>query len=587
MSIQKKIVISLLIVLLCLIWWRTVFYGQKSGFKEIAVADGQTSFTADFDTISSIVVSNNDRELMKRTENGPASVVVTITDASGNTVAECNADTINIHTNGYTSTESSNFAGMPVKLQSGQTYHFRYQAVLQDGTRLENLSFLLYGDHTGSGRWSMLIILLAAAAIIQACLTKRRTVWQYMLLWLTLLIMTCSMMPMLQADDECSAFADAYGYSSMLLHHTPTDSEGYVQLDQSGIVNSGYASYSIPLLRFWTDWQYGNQISQKQTSFLYKKDAKRITPVLVPEILAVTAARQLELPYQMVWILGWLTNIATVGVLMGITYRLLHKNRNLQFLMMLIYLLPSMLIATMSFTGMGIQLSLCMLFISLVWKYYADKRLRLVISAGVVLLLIIWTQYSYVVLLLPLLMTMQETRAEQDSIKKRTEWIICLIALVALISMFATRAGMILNTIIVRTDDFLKQIIAYHYFSDEDMIIVIYTAMAVVIETLVLLNRNNTAENVSAQKRDILVRTVTLVTGFVMLLTSVPIEQDNAAPWGIANGLYGEQLIPFIFLLLPYRWKQTDAITAEKRNRLIAIMTICVCIITVVRLGKI
>ncbi len=50
MSIQKKIVISLLIVLLCLIWWRTVFYGQKSGFKEIAVADGQTSFTADFDT---------------------------------------------------------------------------------------------------------------------------------------------------------------------------------------------------------------------------------------------------------------------------------------------------------------------------------------------------------------------------------------------------------------------------------------------------------------------------------------------------------------------------------------------------------
>ena len=89
---------------------------------------------------------------------------------------------------------------------------------------------------------------------------------------------------------------------------------------------------------------------------------------------------------------------------------------------------------------------------------------------------------------------------------------------------------MILNTIIVKTDDILKQIIAYHYFSDEDMIIVIYIAMAVVIETLVLLNRNNTAENVSARKRDILVRTVTLVTGFVMLLTSVPIEQDNAAP---------------------------------------------------------
>ena len=69
MSIQKKIVISLLILLICLLWWRTVFYGQKSGFKEIAVADGQTSFTADFDTISSIVVSNNDRKLMNRTEH--------------------------------------------------------------------------------------------------------------------------------------------------------------------------------------------------------------------------------------------------------------------------------------------------------------------------------------------------------------------------------------------------------------------------------------------------------------------------------------------------------------------------------------
>ncbi len=107
------------------------------------------------------------------------------------------------------------------------------------------------------------------------------------------------------------------------------------------------------------------------------------------------------------------------------------------------------------------------------------------------------------------------------------------------------------------------------------------------IETFVLLNRNNTAENVSARKRDILLRTVTLLTGFVMLLTSVPIEPDQTAPWGIANGLYGEQLIPFVFLLLPYRWKQTDSITAQKKNRLIAIMTICACIITVIRLGRI
>jgi|GEM_PF-1661619 len=587
MSIQKKIVISLLILLICLLWWRTVFYGQKSGFKEIAVADGQTSFTADFDTISSIVVSNNDRKLMNRTEHEPASVGVTITDASGNTVAVCNTDTINIHTNGYTSTESSNFAGMPVKLQSGQTYNFQYQAVLQDGTRLENLSFLLYGDHTGSGKWSMLIILLAAAAIVQACLGKKYTIRGYMLLWLTLLMMTCSMMPTLQADDECSAFADAYGYSSMILNQTPADSEGYIQLDQSGIVNSAYTSYSIPLLRFWTDWQYGNQISREQTSYLYRKGSEPLTPVLIPEILAVTAARQLELPYQMVWILGWLINIVVVGVLTGITYRLLHNNRNLQFLMMLICLLPSMLIATMSFTGMGIQLSLCMLFISLGWKYYEEKRPQFVILAGSVLLLIIWTQHSYGVLLLPLLLTICETRAEQDSIRKRTEWILFLIALVLLIALFAVRAGMILNTIMVRTDDLLKQIIAYHYFSSEDMIIVIYTAMAVMIETFVLLNRNNTAENASARKRDILLRTVTLLTGFVMLLTSVPIEPDQTAPWGIANGLYGEQLIPFVFLLLPYRWKQTDSITAQKKNRLIAIMTICACIITVIRLGRI
>lgn len=587
MSIQKKIVISLLILLICLLWWRTVFYGQKSGFKEIAVADGQTSFTADFDTISSIVVSNNDRKLTDLTEHEPASVGVTITDASGNTVAVCNTDTINIHTNGYTSTESSNFAGMPVKLQSGQTYNFQYQAVLQDGTRLENLSFLLYGDHTGSGKWSMLIILLASAAIVQACLRDKYTIRGYMLIWLTLLMMTCSMMPTLQSDDECSAFADAYGYSGMLLHHTPTDSEGYIQLDQSGIVNSAYTSYSIPLLRFWTDWQYGNQVSREQTSFLYKKNAGPVTPVQIPEILAVTAARQLDLPYQMVWILGWLINIVVVGVLTGITYRLLHNNRNLQFLMMLICLLPSMLIATMSFTGIGIQLSLCMLFISLVWKYYEEKRLQFVILAGSVLLLIIWTQYSYGVLLLPLLLTIYEARAEQDSIRKRTEWILILIALVLLFSMFAFRAGMILNTIIVRTDDLLKQIIAYHYFSSEDMIIVTYTAMAVMIETLVLLNRNNNAENASARRMDILLRTVTLSTGFVMLLTSVPIEPDQTAPWGIANGLYGEQLIPFVFLLLPYRWKQTDSITAQKKSRLIAIMTICACIITVIRLGRI
>ena len=601
MSKRRRIGIALLLVFFCIIWWRVIFYNQKTGFEEVAVEDSQTSFTASFDTVHYIVVANDDTALKNRLENEAASVHITIADAAGNTVGECNTDSINIHTNGFTSTESSQFSGLPVQLTAGQNYNLFYQAILSDGTKLDHLSFMMYGNSVSTNRESACIFALIALLILICLTDTSMSLKKYGVIWIAMVIMAMVMMPLLQSSDEMQAFGDAYGYSSNLLGKAAGDSDENVYIDESGLQNNGYLSYSVPLMRFWSDRHYGNERENTVVTSLYQMSGRKCSLITVPEILAVTAARAWKLPYQMILVSGWIMNAFLTGILMMFALKLLSEHEIAQKYLMFIAVVPAMLIAAMSYTGLGILISLCALYWTFCYRIVkADdiSRKKYEIFAAVLLLLIISVQYAYCVLGIILYRAIADKKGKVAVTGAvLAETFLCmgyrqlqLLHVPAAVSLLSSSpaqyTGAILNTVFDRTDGIINELIAYHYYSHEEMVIVVYLTLTVIVMMHMAFTEECTNGVPLSHNLFDIGAVAAWMVGCLLLMSSGPITISEGMKYGIFAGMTGEMLIPFLFLPGVRLQGVLSGMTGGRMKLMRNLVIASSCIIIMIRMGK-
>ncbi|WP_027203403.1 hypothetical protein [Butyrivibrio fibrisolvens] len=369
---KKKIVVFAILFIMLLIWWRVEYKDSVTGFYEQAVEAGEQTFSASISDVRFIVMTNNDPALKDRLDTEDVSVGITIWSDDGE-YYDAVSQPLSIHTNGYTSTENTSFEDLPFNLKVGKQYNIAYSAQLQDGTPVDQLSFLLYSDSRSIDVYSFVLILMIALVFALMIFTPWKFEVRFSLVWALMLVLVMIIMPGLMtdrgsdsalADSERVAFANSYAMSNRILGSEKTDDEGYVYIKESGIRNIGYTTYRDPLIRFWLDDNYGNFRSEGQVSYLFKTD-DGLHLLSIPSALVVTALRAVSAGYKWIIIGGWLIGaIITLGLaLIAMRIAPEHK-RFIGFLMCL----PSTFMMAMSYSGIGILIGIGLVIFALISK---------------------------------------------------------------------------------------------------------------------------------------------------------------------------------------------------------------------------
>ncbi len=397
-------------MLLFLLFYALLFLAPQSGREEIIVEAGQESFEASLSRIEAVIPCNNDVKRQQLLDENGAEVTIVIRDAAGSEAARLTIADGELHTNGYNSTENLQAEGLPFTLEIGQTYYLEYEADC-DGIPLTELSFALYG-----GEHRLPVLLGAALALLLCVLVIFRfcgasdgegcSARGYRLLWLALTgIFLISIPKMNESASERTAFADAYAASNILLGKEAADADGYVYVEESGIRNMGYLSYSVPLHRFWSDWESGNRREEGKISSLYRTDrtgAGSFTAFSFIDGALIALLRLWKAPYQLIYLSGRLLHAALCGLLLCVFLSVWEKGKTrrekvptgrqrvscvYEFLPVL-FLLPSMLQGGLSYRWRSVLIAGWLTAALFLWNK-GKKRLlacAVLLPAGVLLL---------------------------------------------------------------------------------------------------------------------------------------------------------------------------------------------------------
>lgn len=600
MSKKYKVILILVICAFLFVWWKADFADRKTAFDEVAIADGQKSFVAGIDRIDHIVVSTEDYAIRQDDEDLPVRIDLIITGADGQIIAECNSET-NVHYNGYTNTDSTVFDNLPVQLNKGETYQIAYRAQNQEGKPVQHLSFLLYGTVRETNKCSIVFFGIVLLVLLAAPAMQKHAVI-YVPVALSMILFSVVLMPTLQAEDERQAFADAYAYSNELMGKEQTDDQGNVLIEYSGIRNIGYTSYSVPLYRFWKDWNYGNDITYQASSSLFHISGNMPKLICVPEILTLTLTRYFHMPYQIVLMSGWLINLLIVGVIFFIIYRLSVGDLEGRQFASCLFIVPSVMTASLSYTALGIVIALCGLY----WMMCRRIERRGLsygnfISAFILLILIISQQYAYVVLNILLVRALRKTESEEMSRFTRKNIVIVVSMLEALIMLCmqfggikgifqkATyRIGDILTCAIrylyTSVDRLLIESVNYHFFVTKGLILATYIILLMVLLLRTKSSKMEYAESIRQNTADYRILGV-WAAGIVLLLISGTTAANTNRQGLMATFLGGEAFIPFLYLPTLLRPVYSDILAAKVRYASY-LMVICICLIYITRMGN-
>ena len=382
-------------MLVFLAFYFILFLATLNGREEIIVESGQTSFTATMSEVAAVIPCNNDTSLQEMLDSNGSDVRVIIQNEAGDTVTEVSAMDADIHTNGYNSTENLQMEGTCFSLEKGQTYTLQYEARCGD-TELTDLSFVLYGEEHKLPVLlaAVLGLLICVIVIVRVC---RCTVKGYRLLWLALAAVFLVSMPKTnEKSSERTAFANAYAASNLLLGQDAVDVNGYVYIEESGIRNMGYLSYSVPLHRFWSDWKSGNERETGKVSSLYQVRSGTAQPG--PSVLSyidggmIALARICRAPYQIVYLSGKLLHMLLCfllfcGFLSAWEKGMAAGNDSYAGYELLpaLFLLPSMLQSAQSYSWCCIVISAVLLFVTIC---VGSGRIRLLCRSASVIVIV-------------------------------------------------------------------------------------------------------------------------------------------------------------------------------------------------------
>ena len=261
-------------------------------------------------------------------------------------------------------------------------------------------------------------------------------------------------------------------------------------------------------------------------------------------------------------------------------------------------MMPAVLISAASYTGMGIGIALCALYWAVCRNIYEKGMQRgKVISALILLTAIISLQYAYGVLALLLIRALR-----QDQERKTHIWV-KLTAGISVAEMFIgcimrqyqlresagsflqctlpEYMGALVNTFLTRTDALINETVVYHYYTHDEMIIVVYLTLAAVIAAKLYAEAAVSGTGVRKVDRSAI---GAWIAGLLLLLSGGAYVTDASQQYGVFMNLTGEQMIPFLFLPVMLQKDRTGA--DEPNLKLKNIVIICTCMIMMIRMGK-
>lgn len=368
----KKCIVVILILTVVFLWWK-VRMSDKTWYEETVVPAGSETFIASTTVINSIAFCNEDPDaetILDRSDVITA-VDIVITDGNGTEIANISAENPNIHTNGFSNLERVQFTGLPVQLTVGEQYRIQYHALASTGGEsiaLDHLTIALYGE-AHSFSWLLLPVLISVLLIITGAAGYQKSAgWRSMILvWIGVSALTFFIMPMLKTPDENRAFGNLYHVSSVIQGKEELNDDGKIAIDQSGILNDRYLSYTVPYGRFLFDHHYGNDPAKVRYSSQYKYYGDLLLPQQLPGMFAMTLARLCSLPYQWVYLSVWAAGWIVTLLLLRAAWKLSVSTAARHFIAAMLFL-PSFTMGAMSASGVGVFVGLCLLWIALMQR---------------------------------------------------------------------------------------------------------------------------------------------------------------------------------------------------------------------------
>lgn len=560
----KRVLISIIVATIFFLCWRTGLKDRINVMEEIAVENSEGEFIATFDTVHYIVACNNDVKYEKVSDLGMINISIQIIDENANVVYYSKADNISIHTNGYTSIESGPImTEEAANLRSGHVYKMVYSATLSSGEKLDNISFILYGAYRSTNKISFLLMTLLFLAVCIAIWSDNIDLKKSVILWLILISVSIVFIPLLQSKDELNAFSDVYATSSLILGRSAVDDNGYIIIEESGIRNNGWLSYSHPLFRFWTDRSYGDSGNESKISSLYMVSKWIINPSQIPALIGVTIARALKMHYSYIYICGWLMQlIVFISIILYVQFEIKMRvcdENGQSIVVMTLILIPSMLLGALSYTGFGIVVALSFLFATLIYNDGMELSFYNKIAATIVLFIIIFCEpalviYSYFL---------------YKQIKRKLVFV--PIASIFFIGIWNTTSVIVPNASAIKTfycniDNWIQQMSVYHYNTTDGMVITVFNITLLII---LMIGRNCRVE------WNYRIRVILFLISSIILI----VTDSN-----VSEGICGEKWIPIYLVLFCSMGNKNNAFSiTQSMKTMQKLVLLCSCIVIFMR----
>ncbi len=559
----KKILLTIILAVVMFLCWASSIKDEVIIMEEVAAENIYGEFVAPFEEVRYVVACNNDVKYMGDTDIENIYISIMILDEFGDIIYSSEAFDVSMHTNGYRSTYSTPIMTEgTAELVAGHNYRIVYTATLPSGENLDNLSFVLYGNYVNIDNVSITLMVLLFAAVCIMIWSDNVGIKKWILVWALLISVSFVFVPLLQPDDEMDAFADIYATSSAILGRPIADDNGYVIIDESGIRNNGWITHGQSLARFWADKSYGDNKDVSTISSLYKVSKTIITPEQIPAFIGVTLARLLNLHFSYIYALGWMMQvIAFISITLTALYILKRKtgDERLSSVVASLMIVPSILLGSMSYTGIGIVVALCLLFCSLIYNDRQELSIKNRLALVIVLCIIVFAEPALIVF--------------SYFLYKRAN---CKIVFVPILISFVMGIGntgfinldisRLFKTFCYSFDTWIQDMSVYHYHSTEGKVAMVFTILLLIA----ILFFNNCQKNWNFR-----IRIGLFIIGSLILMMT-----DTY----VAEGTCGEKWIPLYMILFGSMGiKNNKGYSKWNVLKIQKILVLCSCIILFLR----
>lgn len=378
---KKKIfpiIIILGFIVFCFIMWFAFVQNVFVSNEQIVESQSGGNFIAKNDYYDKISICNDLYEEKAFLDENKVTLSIDILDNEQNIVWSEHLNNISITSNNFYSEDNNGLMSIvelssEIKLEKGEKYYIHFSS---DSFDCSGLSIAFFGTQKSIlVMYVFLCTLLLLFVLMGYCLSvtdKKKSFIAAFIIMSVIGGVVCNifMIP-LCVPDEYTHFGSAYNISSAILGEQQNDAFN-TEIFESGIKRIGYRSDEIQSTYFfWSDWEYGNyQIDENCSTFPKMLQISRY--VYIPQAIGIAIAKLFGMPYQLILLGGRISNLLFISLLASLAMLVNWKSR---YVVASIFLLPSTLWLTASYSYDGWNLAFSILFVALCLKYSNKNRM--------------------------------------------------------------------------------------------------------------------------------------------------------------------------------------------------------------------